>query len=153
MYGPLEARVTLGANPFARDALERFRGHAGVRRRDGIHDVLLTSRQRALDVAFQQRGEGFLGLPLRMSRREQLDAIDRELELEIDGLFRPERAVVVERGDALRSRGTKSGVPGFVTLRDERDDGLLGTRVVPGWQRILRRRRERDEAGRQSASR
>lgn len=40
--------------------------------------------------------------PLRMLRRERFHAIQREDHLDVHRLFRPERAVVVEYGDALR---------------------------------------------------
>ena len=48
-----------------------------------------------------------------MLRRLRLDAIDREGDLEIDRLLGPERAVVVEGGDALgraqRNAGRRRG--------------------------------------------
>ena len=66
---------------------------------------------------------------------------------------RPERAVIVERGDALRSTGTKSGEPSCRDARDEIGDRFLRRAVVPGRQRIglgkntaARKRRGEDDA-------
>ena len=57
-----------------------------------------------LHVAVEQRLERLLVLPLRMLRRQRLDAVDREGDLEVDRLLAPQRAVVVEGGDALGGR-------------------------------------------------
>ena len=66
--------------------------------------------------------------------------IDHELELKVDRLLGPQRAVVVEGGDPLRRRHEilrafrRHGV-------HEIDDRGLGRAVVPRRERILRRRR------------
>ena len=83
---------------------ELLRRHAGMRRRHDLQQALLAGRRERLHVAFEQRLERLLGLPLRMLRRQRLDAIEREGELEIDRLLGPQRAVVVEGGDALGRR-------------------------------------------------
>ena len=75
--------------------------------------AVLAASQRGLHVALEQRGERLLVLPLRMLRRERLHAVEREEQLEIHRLLGPERAVVVERGDALGT-GTKSGEPALL---------------------------------------
>jgi hypothetical protein len=49
-----------------------------------------------------------------MLRRERLDPVEREGELEVDRLLGPERAVVVEGGDALLDRN-ESALPSSVT--------------------------------------
>ena len=67
-------------------------------------DGLLAAGQRALQVAREDRLERLLVLPLRMLRRQRLDAVEREGELEVHRLLGPERAVVVEDGDALGGR-------------------------------------------------
>jgi hypothetical protein len=81
-------------------------------------------------------------------RRELLDAVERELELEVERLLRPERAVVVEDGDALllRDEARSAGACGAV---DERDDRRARRAVVPGGQRLggVRRGREAEDEG------
>jgi len=145
--GPLEPRVSFGADPLARDAFEGFRRHAGVCRCDGIDDILLASRQCALNVTIQQRSERLLGLPFRMARGEQLDAIDRKLELEVERLLGPERAIVIE-GDNAMCHGHELRRTRLGDARDERNDGLLRSGVIPGWQRILRGGWKSDETQR-----
>ena len=70
-----------------------------------------------------------------MLRAKRLDAVQREEELDIHRLLGPQRAVVVERGNALGGRHEVRRA--FLRhLRDEFDDGLLRLAVVPGWKRI-----------------
>ena len=93
--------------------------------------------ERAFYIALEQRREWFLRFPLGMLRRERLHAVEREEELEIHRLLAPERAVVIERGDALFRRNEVRRA--FLRhLFDERDDGFLRRGVIPGRQRILR---------------
>ena len=97
----------------------------------------LAAGQRGLHVALEQRGEGLLVLPLGMLRRERLDAVEREEELEVHRLLGPERAVVVEGGDALGRRHEVRRA--FLRhLLDESDDGLLrrGRRSTTGAGRL-----------------
>ena len=103
----------------------------------------------------QQGREGLLRLPLGVLRGERLDAVERERELDVHRLLGPQRAVVVEHGDALGGRH----VAGRALLRhlgDEGDDRLPGRTVVPGRQRIGRRRGRRaacqQQADRREAS-
>ena len=63
----------------------------------------------------------------------RLDAVEREGELDVHRLFAPQRAVVVEGGDALVG-GTKSGPPCVVTRSTNSYDRGLGRAVVPGRQ-------------------
>ena len=60
--------------------------------------------QDRLDVALEDALERLRRLPLGMLRSQRLDAIEREGELEVDRLLGPQRAVVVEDGDALGRR-------------------------------------------------
>ena len=62
--------------------------------------------------------------------RERLHAVQREEQLEIHRLLGPERAVVVEDGDAL-GRRHEVGRALLRHLLDKRDDGLLRLAVVP----------------------
>src|SRR5262249_2582073 len=72
-----------------------------------------------------------------MLRSECPDPVDRELELDVDWLLRPERTVVVERGDA---RGGRHEVRAtlFRNTVDEVHDRLLRGTVVPGRERVGR---------------
>ena len=110
--------------------------HARVRDHDDFEHRLFAAGERALHVALEQRGEWLLRFPLRMLRRERLHAVEREEQLEIHRLLAPERAVVVERGDALVRRN-EIGRAFFRHLLDEGDDGFLRRGVVPRGQRVL----------------
>ena len=66
-----------------------------------------------------------------MLRRQHLDAVECEQELEVQRLLGPERAVIVEDGDAFGFRDeVRRAFLGHAF--DEGDDGLLGLAVVPG---------------------
>ena len=89
----------------------------------------------AFHIALEQRRKWFLCFPLGMLRRERLYAVEREDYLEIHRLLAPERAVVVERGDALGHRHEVRRA--FLRhLFDEFDDGFLCRAVVPRRQRV-----------------
>ena len=60
-------------------------------------------------IALEQRGERFLGDPLRMFRCERRHAVEREVHLHRDGLLAPQRAVVVEDRDPFRGRARSRG--------------------------------------------
>ena len=66
---------------------------------------------------------------------QRLDPIDREHDLEIHRLLGPQRAVVVEGGDALVERHEIRAALGR-DARDEIGDRLLHRAVIPGRQRI-----------------
>ena len=130
VFGVLRRR-----NPVLNGLRELVGGHARVRRGDDREDALCTSGSHTLHVAFEQRRKRLSRLPLRMLRRERLDAIEREDELKRHRLLGPERPVVVERGNPLRWLHKVLSA----LLRDtsnEVDDRLLGRAVVPGWQGI-----------------
>ena len=95
--------------------VELLDGHARVRCRDQLEQALLAERGERLDVALEQRLEGLLCLPFGMLRRQRLDAVEREGDLEVDRLLGPQRAVVVEGGDALGDAARSSGKPSVVT--------------------------------------
>jgi hypothetical protein len=65
-----------------------------------------------------------------MLRRESLHPVQREKDLEIHWLLRPERAIVVEGGNSLGHRH-KVRRAFLRHLRDEFRDGLLGLAMVP----------------------
>ncbi|VBB43125.1 hypothetical protein TRIP_B250220 [uncultured Desulfatiglans sp.] len=68
--------------------------------------------------------------------REGTDALEAESELEGDGFFKAEGAVVVEDGDSFlyRDEGRASGLG---DVPDEGQDPILGFTGVPGRKRIL----------------
>ena len=90
-------------------------GHAGVRRHDELDEALLAGRGERLHVAFEYRLERLRVFPLGMLRRQRLDAVEREGELDVHRLLGPERAVVVEDGDALGWRHEVGRRPAVVT--------------------------------------
>src|SRR4029077_9113024 len=68
--------------------------------------------------------------------RERLHPVDRKLELKIDWLFSPERAVVVEGSNAfLRPNEVRRSF--LCYLIDEGNDGFLRRSVVPRRQRVV----------------
>src|SRR4051812_50171402 len=91
---------------------------------------MLAAGERCLDVALEERGEGFLVLPFGVLGRERLDPVDREEELVGERLLAPGRAVVVEGGDALVGRHDL-GRSLFRDAFDEADDGRFRVRYVP----------------------
>ena len=94
-------RMFRGGDPVLDDLLEFHRGHARVRGHEEFQERVVAAGERGFQIALEQRGERFLGLPLGMLRRERLHAVEREIQLNGHRLLAPERAVVVERGDAL----------------------------------------------------
>ena len=118
------------AEPVA-DHLREFVGRVpGVRCRHDLEQTTLACRGDGFAIAFEHAFEGLLLLPLRMLRRQRLDAVEREGELHVDRLLRPERAVVVEHGDPLRRRHEVcSALPRDPA--DEVDDRPLCLALVP----------------------
>ena len=94
--GPLETRITRGREPI----LTIFPNSsvvmpAWVTAMSSTNPFSPACRQR-LHVAVEHRRERLLGLPLRMHRREDFYAVEREGQLHIHRLLDPERAVIVK---------------------------------------------------------
>ena len=119
-----------GGDPVLDDLLELHGGHARVGGHDDFEKRVVTTGERGLHVALEQRGKWFLRFPLRMLRRERLHAVEREEHLEIHRLLAPKRAVIVERGDALLERN-KIRRAFLRHFGNEFGDSLLGGAVVP----------------------
>ena len=69
-----------------------------------LHQPLLAGGGQRLQVAVEHGLERLLVLPVRVLRRERLDAVEDEGELDVHRLLDPQRAVVVEGRDALSRR-------------------------------------------------
>ena len=83
--------------------------------------------------------KGCFSLPLGVLRGQRLHAVEGERQLEVDGLFRPEGAVVVEYGDAV-ARGDVVGrsLPGH--LGDKVGVVLVSTHLTPSLMHEANRR-------------
>src|SRR4029077_219110 len=71
-----------------------------------------------------------------MSRLERFHSVNRELELKIDWLLRPERAVVIEGRDALL-RPNEISRAFLCYFFNEGDHSFLRRSVVPRRQRVV----------------
>ena len=90
-------------------------------------------------VAGQDRLVGLLLLPLGVTRGERGDAVEGKEALTVVRLLDPERAVVVERGDAVSRRHEL--VAALLRHRsDEVEDCLLVGAIAPGGKGIVSHR-------------
>ena len=79
-----------------------------------LHQLALAEAAENLrEIAFEHGGERLLRSPFGMASGERLHAIDHELQLHVDGLLGPERAVVIERCNGSAG-GTTPGELGSV---------------------------------------
>ena len=117
-------------DPLVHGGRELVGGHARMRGGHYRKHALFTAPGNAGHVAFEQRRKRLLRFPFRMLRRERLHAIEGEDQLERHRLLRPERAVVVERGNPFRRRDK---VRPALTRdpADEVDERFLRRAVVP----------------------
>jgi hypothetical protein len=83
------------------DRLELGRARARVRGRDQFRDPLLARRRQRGEVVVEHRPQGLLRLPLGVRGRQRLDAVQGKGELGVHWVLDPQRAIVVERGNAL----------------------------------------------------
>ena len=83
-----------------------------------------------LEIAREEGLERLLLFPFRMLRRERFDAVESERELEIHRLLGPQRAVVVEHGDAFRLGHKLLAARRGYTLH-EVHNGAFGCTVSP----------------------
>jgi hypothetical protein len=68
-----------GGDPILHDPFELLRGHAGMGGHDYFEHYAFAAGECALHVALEQRGEGFLVLPLGMLRSEHPNTVERGL--------------------------------------------------------------------------
>src|SRR6185312_9000106 len=90
-----------------------------------------------LAVPRQHRLEGLDVGELRLRFDDSRNALQAVHHLRVHRMLDPERAVLIEGGDALRRRHELRAPFGRRRLY-ELDNGLLGRAVVPGRQRVLR---------------
>ena len=135
VVGAVEARVLGRGEPDADAVGKVFGGHARAGEVDDVEDAFVVVGEERGEVA----GEGGLHhrivFPCGFVGQAAFQFVEREGELEGHGVLRPERAVVVEHGEALRSWNELLGV-GVGDFGDKVEDGLLGRAGVPGGKRI-----------------
>ena len=101
-----------------------------MRSHDDFQQRAVAAGEGGFQITIEQRGERFLGRSIRDARRERLQAVEREVELDGQRLLAPERAVVVERGDAFRYRH-KVRRAWRRHFANEIHDGLFRLAVIP----------------------
>ena len=134
--GPLEARMPRGRDPVARPSC----ANSSVVMPAWVA-AMICSRPFSPDAATafmsssSSRLERLLRLPFGVLRRERLDAVESERDLEVHRLLGPQRAVVVEHGDPLRGRHEILACRVRRRL-DEVEDARLDRTFVPRWKRL-----------------
>ncbi len=130
VYGRIELRMSCRADPACDDCCEFIGRVAGVRGRHHFEQSPLAGCSNGRHVALEHAFEGLPFSPLGVLWRERLDPVEGESDLKVDWLFRPERAVVVERGDPLGDgHEVRSAFPRHAT--DEVENRVLRRDVVP----------------------
>jgi hypothetical protein len=134
--GVVEAAVAGPGDPVGDGLLELFIGHAGAGRDDQLVDALLAGGEDCFHIAFEDALEGLFCLPLGMLGGHLPDTVEGEDELGVERRLDPERAVVVEGGDAVGD-GDEVRRALFGDALDEGDDGFFGSGIIPGGKRVL----------------
>jgi hypothetical protein len=115
-----------------------------VAERDEFEAVADRPRERRPEVAPDRGVEDRVPPPLGVLAGQLPHTVRGEDELEVGGLLRPERAVVVERGDPFGDRDeVRPSLPGHAD--DEVDDRPLRDTVVPRGKRIVGQYQGREE--------
>jgi hypothetical protein len=117
-------RMFRGGDPVGDRFAEFLDRHPGMCGGHQLKNRFLAAGERVLGVALEHGGERLGCFPLGMFRGHRFDPVEREEELEVHRLFGPERAVVVEDGDAFRDRH-KIGRAFRRDARHERADRVL----------------------------
>ena len=132
---PARRRVFCRGKPILDDALILLGGHVRRSGSDDLNERRQAAGESGLQVPCEDRFVRVFLLPLGVLRRKLLNAVNGEQELKIQRLLSPERAVVVERGDAFgRRHKLRRAFRG--DLRHEVQNGLLRPAIIPRWQRI-----------------
>ena len=88
-----------GGQPVENGLPESLGSHAGMAGHEEFEQHFFAACRQRLAVVFEDRLERLLAFPFRMGWRQRLDAVNCESKLDIDRLFAPQRAVVVENSD------------------------------------------------------
>ena len=144
VVGQTRHRVARGLEPGRHLRLEGVDRQAGVRGHDDLEKRRLAARERGLEVPLGRRLQCVGGQDRRIRRRHRPEPVEREEELEVDGLLGPEGAVVVEDRHAVVRRDV-AGRGRVGDLLDEGDDLGLGGGVVPRRQRVGEGRHHREK--------
>ena len=104
-------------------------------RHDQLKQPLLPGRQQSTGIVLKDGLERLCRFPLRMLRRQTVDAIEGKLDLGVVGLLHPERSVIVEHGDPLGHGHELRPAVGRDGCNEIENSRLAGT-FVPGWQRV-----------------
>ncbi len=131
----MESRMTCASKPSFDDLLELRGGHARMGRHDQFDEATFPGFREGFHVAVERSLKWLLISPVRIHRRQRLDAVERKGELDIHGLFAPQRAIVVESCDALR-QGNKIRRALLGHLGHKIHQRLLCRTLVPGWKRL-----------------
>ena len=132
----VEAGMLRGGEPVDDDLFKGVGRHAGVAEHHQLDARLLAFGEDGLVVVGENGFERLGRPPLGVVGRSRFNAVEGEDDLRVHWLLDPERAVVVERGDALLGEN-EVGASLVGDAGDEVDDRALGGAVVPGRERIV----------------
>jgi hypothetical protein len=107
-----------------------------MHRRDNVDQRMLTVRKTSLEVARQHRFDRVYVLPFAVLRCHGLNLVESEEELKRKGSLRPQRAVIVEGGEAFFRRDIVWAA-GLRDACDAVEDRLLGLAIGPRGQGII----------------
>ncbi|MCY1344843.1 hypothetical protein D9M69_308900 [compost metagenome] len=142
----LALRVSGLGQPGLGAGAELLGADAGVGGADDLDQPFHAAGREGFAIALEHRLERLLLLPFRVLGGQALDFVEGEQHLEVHRLLAPQRAVVVEHGNALGGRHVvPAALGGHGT--DEAFDGLLRRAVVPGRQRIRARCQQGQQQG------
>ncbi len=117
--------------------LELLGRHARMRGHDDLEDGGFAARERAFEVAFEQRGERLLVLPLRDAAGRAPSRGRGRRRAGNTSAARPRACRRCRRWRCARRAGTKSLPPFVATRLTKLHDGLFGLAVVPGRKRAV----------------
>jgi hypothetical protein len=122
--------VLSGGYPRNGDVLKFFCRHSGVCDGENFGERFFSTGKRSLQVAFEQRCEGFSTFPLRVTGRKRLHAVDSKEKLEVKRLLSPQSAVVIEGRDAF-SRFYEVWATRSSDTFNKGNDGFSGGPLIP----------------------
>jgi hypothetical protein len=124
-----------GGEPARDDLGEFLGGQAGMGGRQNLQKSGFAQRRQRLAIILEHGLERLLLFPFRVLGGQRLDPIDGKHDLDVHRLLGPQRAIVVEGGNALVGRYEIGAALGR-DARDEIGDGLFHRAVIPGGEGI-----------------